>query len=122
MTRSSAAFLNPEELGEVKLELAVEKDQVRAHLHAQSSQVHEVLEKHIARLREALELQGLKLDEVRISSDSQGGESRFSQQQQSSEQNRFPSFSARGSRPAWEEESLPAYRPETVPQGLSLRV
>ncbi len=62
--------LNPEELGEVRLELIVEKETVRAHLQAQTQQVQEVLEKHLHRLRESFEQQGLKLQEFQVSVDS----------------------------------------------------
>lgn len=75
--------LNPEELGEVKLEMVVEKDRVRAMIQAQNQQVQEVLERHLPRLREALQQQGLKLEEVQVSVDSRQQENHrgFSQDQ-----------------------------------------
>lgn len=75
--------LNPEELGEVRLELVVEKDRVRAMILAQNQQVQEVLERHLPRLREALQQQGLKLEEVQVGVDSRQQESQrgFSQEQ-----------------------------------------
>jgi flagellar hook-length control protein FliK len=71
--------MHPVELGELKLELVVERDTVRAHLVAQTQQVQDVLERHMPRLREALELQGLKLDDIQVSIDSQkdGGKGFF---------------------------------------------
>lgn len=77
-TRDSSSIslkLNPEELGEVKLEMVVEKDRVRAMILAQSQQVQEVLERHLPRLREAMQQQGLKLEEVQVSVDSRQQES-----------------------------------------------
>ncbi|MEJ2200780.1 MAG: flagellar hook-length control protein FliK [Desulfuromonadaceae bacterium] len=77
--------LHPEELGRVRLELTVEGDRVRAQIHAQSQQVQEILEKHLPKLREGFESQGLKLDEVRVSSDSpqqQGGNPNSYQEEQ----------------------------------------
>lgn len=83
--------LNPEELGEVRLELIVDKETVRAHLQAQSQQVQEVLEKYLPRLREAFEQQGLKLQELQVTVDSgrDGGRGFFSQSQH---QQQTPNF------------------------------
>jgi hypothetical protein len=78
-TSSLTVKMHPVELGELKLELVVERDTVRAHLVAQTQQVQDVLERHMPRLREALELQGLKLDDIQVSIDSQkdGGKGFF---------------------------------------------
>ncbi|BCA79112.1 flagellar hook-length control protein FliK [Desulfuromonas sp. AOP6] len=73
--------LHPEELGQIKVELVMDKDSVRAHLHAQSQQVQEVLERHLPRLRDALEQQGLKIDQLQVSVDSQHNGNRGSFQQ-----------------------------------------
>ncbi len=73
--------LYPEELGEVQLDLRVEKDGVRAFLQTQTVQAQEVLERHIPRLREALEQQGLRLDELQVSLDFQGRKGGGSQDQ-----------------------------------------
>lgn len=62
--------LNPEELGEVKLSLTLEKDQLRAQLLTQNPQVQEILEKHLPKLHEALEKQGLKLEDIQVEVDS----------------------------------------------------
>ncbi|WP_291316455.1 flagellar hook-length control protein FliK [Desulfuromonas sp.] len=62
--------LHPEELGQLKLDLTMEKDGLRAHFQAQSAEVQEILERHLPRLREALQQQGLALEEVRVSVDS----------------------------------------------------
>lgn len=84
--------LNPEELGEVKLEMVVEKDRVRAMIQAQSQQVQEVLERHLPRLREAFQQQGLKLEEVQVHVDSRQQENPrgfFQDQRQGSSPSRF---------------------------------
>ncbi len=62
--------LHPEELGEVKLSLVLEKDQLRAQLLTRNTQVQEVLEKHLPKLHEALDKQGLKLEDIQVEVDS----------------------------------------------------
>jgi len=89
-TGSVTLRLHPEELGQVKVELVMDKDSVRAHLHAQSQQVQEVLERHLPRLRDALEQQGLKIDQLQVSVDSQHHGNRETFQQH--EQQRFAGF------------------------------
>lgn len=61
--------MNPEELGEVKLSLTIEKDQLRAQLLTQNQQVQEILEKHLPKLHEALGKQGLKLEDIQVGVD-----------------------------------------------------
>lgn len=117
--------LNPEELGEVRLEMIIDKETVRAHLQAQSQQVQEVLEKHLPRLREAFEQQGLKLQELQVSVDSgrDGGRSFFSQSQH---QQPAPSFAGSGNARRHQGEAVTeAVVPPPSPRssgGLSLRV
>ena len=62
--------MNPEELGEVKLALTMEKDQLRAQLLTQNQQVQEILEKHLPKLHEALSQQGVKLEDIQVEVDS----------------------------------------------------
>jgi flagellar hook-length control protein FliK len=62
--------MNPEELGEVKLALTMEKDQLRAQLLTQNQQVQEILQKHLPKLHEALSQQGLKLEDIQVGVDS----------------------------------------------------
>jgi flagellar hook-length control protein FliK len=62
--------MNPEELGEVKLALTMEKDQLRAQLLTQNHQVQEILEKHLPKLHEALSQQGVKLEDIQVGVDS----------------------------------------------------
>lgn len=82
--------MHPEELGEVKLALTLEKDQLRAQLLTQSQQVQEVLEKHLPRLHEALSQQGVRLEDIQVSVDSNrhSGREFFDQQQQPNSFNR----------------------------------
>lgn len=74
--------LYPEELGEVKLELTIEHDKLKAHLHTQTAQVQEVLEKHMPRLRDALEQQGLKVDTLQVDIDNSQFQQEMAQRQQ----------------------------------------
>ncbi len=62
--------MNPEELGEVKLSLTFEKDQLKAQLLTQNQQVQEILEKHLPKLHEALSQQGVKLEDIQVGVDS----------------------------------------------------
>ncbi len=62
--------MNPEELGEVKLSLTLEKDQLKAQLLTQNQQVQEILEKHLPKLHEALSQQGVKLEDIQVGVDS----------------------------------------------------
>lgn len=68
--------LYPEELGEVKLDLTRDKDQLKVHLFAQTQQVQEILEKHLPRLQEALNNQGIQFDDIKVSVDSQRSQGR----------------------------------------------
>ncbi|BCR06632.1 hypothetical protein DESUT3_37010 [Desulfuromonas versatilis] len=117
--------LHPEELGQVKLELVMEKDGLRAHLQAQNPQVQEVLERHLPRLREALAQQGLRLDDLQVSVDSQdrGDQGFFQQHQQQSAFGRRPSYSFGSSAAAVQAEEVSATAGQTQSrQGLSLRI
>lgn len=74
--------MHPEELGEVKLDLTIDHDRVKAQLLTHSQQVQDVLERHLPRLRSALEQQGFKLDQLEVNIDSNNPEEKgFSQQQ-----------------------------------------
>ncbi|MDH4317015.1 MAG: flagellar hook-length control protein FliK [Desulfobulbaceae bacterium] len=71
--------LHPEELGELKLEIRMERDSIKAHIITQNPQVQEMLERQIPRLREALEQNGMQLEHLKVSlaSDHQGSEAFF---------------------------------------------
>lgn len=58
--------LNPQELGELRMEIKVEQDNIKAHIIAQNPQAQEMIDRHLPRLREALELQGLNLQQVSV--------------------------------------------------------
>jgi flagellar hook-length control protein FliK len=115
--------LHPEELGEVKLNLVLDQDRVKAQLTAQSQQVQEVLERHLPRLRDALEQQGFKLDQLQVSVDSRGaGERGFSQQQQQTPGQADP-WHGSSPRTVSESDPTPVSRPQSIASGgLSLRI
>ena len=58
--------LHPQELGELRMEIKVEQDNIKAHIIAQSPQAQEMIDRHLPRLREALEQQGLHLTQVEV--------------------------------------------------------
>ena len=69
--------LHPQELGELRMEIKVEQDNIKAHIIAQSPQAQEMIDRHLPRLREALAQQGLHLQQVEVTlaaQDNTGGE------------------------------------------------
>ncbi len=58
--------LHPQELGELRMEIKVEHDNIKAHIVAQSPHAQEMIDRHMPRLREALEQQGLHLHEIEV--------------------------------------------------------
>ncbi|NOQ46896.1 MAG: hypothetical protein GQ559_09540 [Desulfobulbaceae bacterium] len=58
--------LHPQELGELRMEIKVEQDNIKAHITTQNPQVQEILDRHLPRLREALEQQGLSLEQMKV--------------------------------------------------------
>jgi flagellar hook-length control protein FliK len=58
--------LNPQELGELRMEIKVSQDNIKAHIIAQNPQAQEMIGLHLPRLREALEQQGLHLQQVEV--------------------------------------------------------
>lgn len=58
--------LYPQELGELRMEIRVEQDNVKAHIVAQSPHAQEMIDRHLPKLREALEQQGLHLNQVEV--------------------------------------------------------
>ena len=71
--------LHPQELGELRMEIKVEQDNIKAHIIAQNPQAQEMIDRHLPRLREALAQQGLHLQhiEVTVASNDQNGGQRF---------------------------------------------
>lgn len=114
--------LHPEELGEVKLDLVMEKDQLKAHLVTQTQQVQEILEKHLPRLQEALHNQGVKLDNIQVSVDSRGNQGRefFNRNHQSAPFAR--SFGRHRAVPEPAPAAAPADPVRASGGGLSLRI
>ncbi len=115
--------MNPEELGEVKLALTLEKDQLRAQLLTQNQQVQEILEKHLPKLHEALRQQGVKLEDIQVSVDS----SRHSGRESFANHRQADSFRRHFNAPADTINNDPAH-PATASarsvstEGLSLRI
>jgi len=69
--------LHPQELGELRMEIKVVQDNIRAHIVAQNPQAQEMIERHLPRLRETLAQQGLQLQHIEVTvaaNDSAGGE------------------------------------------------
>ncbi|MGD9947953.1 MAG: flagellar hook-length control protein FliK [Desulfobulbus sp.] len=58
--------LYPQELGELRMEIKVEQDNVKAHIVVQSPHAQEMIDRHMPRLREMLEQQGLHLQQIEI--------------------------------------------------------
>lgn len=116
--------LKPAELGELKIDLVMEGDKLKAHLHAQSQQVQEVLERHLPQLRDALQQKGLQMDDFRVSVDSGRDQGQFFQQQARQEAPRAwggQGYRTDGSFGDLEEVAIPLYRAQH-PGGISLHV
>ncbi|MCF6186085.1 MAG: flagellar hook-length control protein FliK [Desulfobulbaceae bacterium] len=58
--------LHPAELGELRMEIRVEQDNIKAHITTQNPLVQDILDRHLPRLREALEQQGLNLEQMTV--------------------------------------------------------
>ncbi len=58
--------LHPQELGELRMEIKVEQDNIKAHIITQNPQAQEMIDRHLPRLREALAQQGLHLQQVEV--------------------------------------------------------
>ena len=59
--------LNPAELGELKIDLFVKGDILKANIYAQTHQVREIIDKNLPRLREILQNQGISVDDLVVS-------------------------------------------------------
>ncbi len=58
--------LHPQELGELRMEIKVEQDNIKAHITTNNLQVQDILDRHLPRLREALEQQGMNLEQMQV--------------------------------------------------------
>ena len=122
--REITVELHPENLGQVKLNLIQEKDQLQLHLQAQSNEVRDILEKHLPRLQEALQQQGLRLETIQVSVDAQRNNSQgFFERQQQQQAQRNPWQHANRSSLRSEEQVLPVQAAmASSAKGLSLRI
>ena len=57
----------PAELGELRMKVTVDQENIRATIITQNPQVQEILDRYMSRLRDALEEQGLNLEHVEVS-------------------------------------------------------
>ena len=60
--------LDPPELGNLKISLSVDGDQVQVHILAETRESRELLEKHLPELKQALQIQQLNIVNVRVES------------------------------------------------------
>lgn len=58
--------LNPEELGEIKLDITVKEGSIRANVFAQSEATRAIVEKNLGRLKSILEEQGFTVEEIAV--------------------------------------------------------
>lgn len=58
--------LHPQELGELRMEIKVEQDNIKAHITTNNPQVQDILDRHLPRLRDALEQQGMNLEQMQV--------------------------------------------------------
>lgn len=94
--------LHPQELGEVRMEIKVHQDNIKAHIIAQNPQAEDMINRHLPRLREALEQQGLHLQQVDVTvatHDNNSGKERF--QEHAGQQQLRPSIQNRNSQPVF---------------------
>lgn len=59
--------LNPAELGELKIEIIVKGDVLKANLYAQTNKAAEIIDKNLNRLKEILESQGISVEDLNVS-------------------------------------------------------
>ncbi len=80
--------LHPAELGELRMEIKVEQDNIKAHITTHNPQVQDILDRNIPKLREVLEQQGMNLEHIQVTvAADDGGNGQLFQEQ--FEQNRF---------------------------------
>jgi flagellar hook-length control protein FliK len=76
--------LQPDHLGEVQIDLKVDRERVSAVLHVERPDVRAQIEGQGQTLRAGLAAQGLHLEELTVRDDGQGGQGHSRQQQQQS--------------------------------------
>lgn len=67
--------LHPAELGEIKLDVLVKGDSIKASIVAHNQQVQDIIEKNISRLKTVLEEQGFTVDDIVVSTTNEDGSS-----------------------------------------------
>lgn len=67
--------LNPVELGQLKIDILVKGDSIKANIVAQSQQAAEIIEKNMLKLKSVLEDSGFSIDDLIVSTAQEGGES-----------------------------------------------
>ncbi len=87
--------LHPAELGELRMEIKVEQDNIKAHITAQNPQVQDILDRNLPRLREALQQQGMNLAHMQVSVATDSGNSQLFQEQFNQRQFESPGRSNR---------------------------
>ena len=82
--------LHPAELGELRMEIKVEQDNIKAHITTHNPQVQDILDRNIPRLREVLEQQGMNLEHIQVSvaADDSGNDQFFQEQFEQQQFNR----------------------------------
>jgi len=84
--------LHPAELGELRMELKVEQDNIKAHITTQNPQVQDILDRNLPRLREALAQQGMNLEHMQVTvAADDGSNNQFFQENFSRQQFQRPS-------------------------------
>ncbi len=64
--------LHPAELGELKIDLIVKGDALKANIYTQTQRAGEIIDRNLSRLREILQDQGISVDELVVSFKSEG--------------------------------------------------
>lgn len=74
--------MHPAELGELRMEIRVDQENIKASIITQNPQVQEVIDRYMSKLREALEEQGFNLEhiEVSVSDDPEKNDQHFKEQ------------------------------------------
>lgn len=117
--------LHPAELGELKIDIIVKRDSLKANIYAQTQQAQEIIEKHLPRLRAILQEQGMSVDDIIVTLESDSVDD-FTKQQSQLFQEQLADFKHDDRRP--ETSSLEQSFEETVfnmneePSGVNLTV
>ena len=69
-TSKMSLKLHPAELGELKIDVVVKQETLKATIFAQTQQAHDIIDKNLPRLKAILQEQGLTVDELFVSFES----------------------------------------------------